>query len=544
MHDWKAIVKEKLSPLPLPNDRAEEVIEEIALQLESAYDEARREGASKEESLARAFAQTGDWEKLRSRVFRSVQGGLLPVWQQRGVFSPRRFAVWIALLIALAFLALPGFRQVVMMLPVPAGKLESSVGNRVLSDAELSRLERAGDKHREARALAYVALHTDNNRRAVVAAEKAIALDPHLTWIAAPFSHALEPLPGRDPKPWIQRLESWDSGNAYPYMLEASSLIAAKRKSNIWKRGFAEFRNTLAADSAWRSAMDKASHATRVDFYFDREFALDKDVLEYEGCNRPQVLLAAVFEAPFPDVIQINAYLHVLLDEAHAADRAGDTSQALEKYWRVINFGERLNAASQFPLVYPPYRRDAFTSMLPLLVKAGAVRAAHGVRAVISSDDTSAERVVQEYKAGERASGHSADMVFASALCFEFLVLATVLWLFLAAILKWKPSLSRDLNWLASLLCYAPPALAAASFALFLTYFPYARPLGAITSRRELVTTYVPLLARFSTFVANPAADTWITRMFWPSLGCVAIAISGAFLLRWRQHHGAMQSFR
>ena len=533
MDDWKAIVREKLSPLPLSNERADDVIEEIALQIESAYDEARREGASEEEALARAFAQSGDWEKLRSRVFRSVEGGLLPVWQQRGVFSPRRFPVWIALLLAFAFLASPGFRQVLTMLPVPRAGLERLPN--VVSDTDLRRLERTGNKQEYARALAYVALHSDDNQRAVNAAVNAIALDPQLTWIAAPFSHALEPLAGRDPKPWIQRLEAWDSGNAYPYMLEATALIAAKRKSNIWKRGSAEFRNNLAADSAWRHAMDKASHAARVDFYFDREFALNKEVLEAQGVNRPEVLLTATFAGAFPHVLEINSYLGLLCDEVRVAAKSGDIEEALSKYWTIVRFDEMISAASPFPFVHLRDRKYAFESVLPLLMKAGQAEQAEAIRASLLASERNAESAVREYKEQQVTNSRSAETVFASALCFEGFGLATVLWLFLAALLKWKPNLSRTLNSLASRLCYAPPALAAASLALFLSYFPYARPLAAITSRRELVTTYVPLLARFSTFVANPSAETWIKRMFWPPIWCVAVAVFGVLLLR--LHH-------
>jgi tetratricopeptide (TPR) repeat protein len=539
VRDWKAIVREKLSPLPLSNERAADVIEEIAQQLESAYDDARRRGATEDEALSQAYEQTGDWEKLRSRVFRSVEGGLLPLWEQRGVFAPRRLPVWIALLATLAFLALPEFRQVVTMLPVPKARLEPLAARRVVTDADLRRLERSGNKQAYARALAFVALHTDNNDRAVTTAKEAIAVDPQLTWVAASVSHAMEPIPGRDPKPWIDRLKAWDPGNAYPYMLEASARIAAERGSAVSGLDSARFWNAVEADPVWRSAMDKASAATRVDFYWDGEFVLDREVLEEEGFNRPEVLLAARFQEPFPDVAEINSYVGMLLDEAHSAARSGNADEALEKYWKVVSFSQKVNAASQFPLAYGEYRRGAFEGMLPLLVKGGRLQEADAVRAILASDDRSAERMTQEYKERERASQRSADMVFASALCFEFLALATLVWLLLAAILKWKSGFSRDLNWMASGLCFAPPALALASVALFLSYFPYARSIGAITSERDLVTMYVPLVVRFSTVVTNPAAETWIARMFWPSLWCIALGISGAFLVRWQRQRAS-----
>jgi len=90
MPDWKRIVGEKLGTLPLSNGRREEVIEELAEQLASAYEEALGEGMDEQEAKRSSVAQCKDWEKLRSQVFQSVEGTRLPVWVQNGVFAPRR----------------------------------------------------------------------------------------------------------------------------------------------------------------------------------------------------------------------------------------------------------------------------------------------------------------------------------------------------------------------------------------------------------------------------------------------------------------------
>ena len=107
MPDWKKIVREKLGTLPLTNGRRDEVIEELAQQLESAYEEALAEGVNEQEAVRRSLAQFQDWEKLRSQVFHSVEGTRLPVWEQNGFFAPRRVPVWIALALTLLLLAIP-----------------------------------------------------------------------------------------------------------------------------------------------------------------------------------------------------------------------------------------------------------------------------------------------------------------------------------------------------------------------------------------------------------------------------------------------------
>ena len=209
MPDWKRIVGDKLGTLPLRNGRRDEVIEELAQQLESAYEEALAKGSDKEEAMRCSLAQFKDWEKLRSQLFLSVEGTRLPVWEQNGFFAPRRMPVWIALALTLLLLAIPSFRQALAILPVPGSDL-TSWGSRVLSEKELRRIEQSGDKQKYARSLAFVALHSrkEDDLRALHAAERAIALDPQLTWISAKVSHATYQDPGYDPHPWNESRKS------------------------------------------------------------------------------------------------------------------------------------------------------------------------------------------------------------------------------------------------------------------------------------------------------------------------------------------------
>jgi hypothetical protein len=123
MPDWKRIVGEKLGTLPLSNGRREEVIEELAEQLASAYEEALGEGMDEQEAMRSSVAQCKDWEKLRSQVFQSVEGTRLPVWVQNGVFAPRRRPVWIALGLSVLLFALPAFRQALQVVHRPTHSL-------------------------------------------------------------------------------------------------------------------------------------------------------------------------------------------------------------------------------------------------------------------------------------------------------------------------------------------------------------------------------------------------------------------------------------
>jgi len=269
MPDWKKIVREKLGTLPLTHGRREEVIEELAEQLESAYEEALAQGINEQEALQRSIAQFKDWEKLRREVFQSVEGTHLPVWEQNGAFAPRRWPVWIALALALSLLLVPAFRQALAILLVP-GNDTTAWCSRIFPEKVLRRIEQSGDKEKYARALAFVALHSpkEDDERAMHAAEKAIALDPNLTWISAKVSHPTYLYPDYDPHPWIERLKAWDPQNGFPYLLEADANV------HYWEPPWTKYaasaailRQSLAAERRWRIPMEKVFAAPRMDFY-------------------------------------------------------------------------------------------------------------------------------------------------------------------------------------------------------------------------------------------------------------------------------------
>src|SRR5579864_1144526 len=73
MRDWKQFVREHLPPLGLSGAREQEILEEIAQQLEDTYSEAVTRGISPEEAQARAAAQISDWSELGHEIRKADQ---------------------------------------------------------------------------------------------------------------------------------------------------------------------------------------------------------------------------------------------------------------------------------------------------------------------------------------------------------------------------------------------------------------------------------------------------------------------------------------
>jgi putative ABC transport system permease protein len=71
MRDWKQYVREHLPPLGLSGAREQEIVEEIALQLESAHAEALARGATSAKSEMHAASQISDWHALAKEIRRA-----------------------------------------------------------------------------------------------------------------------------------------------------------------------------------------------------------------------------------------------------------------------------------------------------------------------------------------------------------------------------------------------------------------------------------------------------------------------------------------
>ena len=546
MPDWKKIVREKLGTFPLTNGRRDEVIEELAQQLESAYEEALAQGVNEEEALRRSLAQFQDWEKLRSEVFQSVEGARLPVWEQNGIFSPRRLPVWIALALTLFLFAIPSFRQALAILPVP-GTDPTTWSSRVFSEKELRRIEQSGDKQEYARALAFVALHSpkEDDLRAVQAAEKAIALDPQLTWISAKMSHATYLYPGYDPHPWIKRLSAWDPQNGFPYLLEADANVhwwEPPWTSHSPTRG--GVRADLASEPRWRIPMEKAFEAPRMDFYSAQQFALDRQVLQEHGFDRPDILIVGMWSQPMPDLIAMNFYVDILLNDVGAnAEESGHTADAFATYERVARFGERLQSESSYnlELLSAKYRRQAYEKMIRLLRNQGRKEQSSALESELAAQLEILSGKKRLRFLSSAVEERSAHIVQLSGLFVSLLGLATVAWLVALGASNWKPNLSLGLNRLASILGAAPLLLLLSSLALLMGYYPYARHITQYASLQQLQEGFGPFFMGLYGFPDLGAfAEIYLPRMFWPTVWCAFVAIVGAcslWLMRHRARH-------
>jgi len=531
MHDWKELVRVRLTPLPLEPSRREEIIEELAQQLEDAYTEALAAGASDPEALRRSLAQFKDWEELRKNVFHAVKAAPLPVWQQSGILSPRRPWVWTALLLSLSLFTLFGFRQALATLSIPLG---NSWSDRVFSARTLDHIERQAIPHADSRALAFVALHHPDINVAAGAAEKAIALDPLLTWISARFAQARPP--ALDPAPWIARLEAWDPDNAFPYLLEAGQIFDPRSFGGAWERhgGALLPPRAIVIGSDFRLPMQKAFAAPRYDSYASQCFQLDRSILEQQGWDRPDLLIQAVGSRPIPNLQAIRTYAEFLvMDLGETAEKAGRFQDAAEQYQTAAQFGVRMQQAAPGieRLIAMAIRQQSYEHIVALLRLQGRAEEAALLEPSLGDLHDAFASKAREYRSADVPAGRAASLGLFLGVLFIALGVAALAWLGSVILLRWENNGSSMLNNFASVAAIAPPSLLLAGLCLYGAYYPYIRHINQFESGEQLFRELLPFWESFAG--AWWYRGFWLNMLIWPTLWCVAIAAVGAISLRW-----------
>jgi hypothetical protein len=289
--------------------------------------------------------------------------------------------------------------------------------------------------------------------------------------------------------------------------------------------------------------MEKAFAAARADFYGEKQFELDRQVLQEQGFDRPDILLLDTWSHALPDFLAIRNYSETQLNEvAEKAEKEGRIGDALAACQSVVSFAEKLQVEGSTAFqasIAVRMQQEAYEKMVPLLRREGRAGEAAAVETTIAALSAAQASKKGTYyfgvlSASEDVAARSAHTAAFFGLIVMFLGMAAAVWFIFVITLKWKPDLNRALNRLTSVLCVAPPLLLLGCSALLLSYYPYARPIGQYASGRELHEAFAPFFMNFYQFPNfDNFADIWLNRMFWPSVWCAGIALAGAILLSW-----------
>jgi hypothetical protein len=221
-------------------------------------------------------------------------------------------------------------------------RVQRSLGYRD-AGPELSALAKKAEQDQDPEALAFAAAREPNRSESVRLAEKAVQLDPNLTWLYAIVAVQWSSFPELDR--WIPALKKFDPQNALPYLITAEKVdIDQVERREVSRRVEDE-------PAEWRDAMAAAFRSQKLETYAAYRKALDRRVILRYHITDP--FQARVYEwdgLPSYGIGDSARYTKLLIDSAALQEARGDRKGAAATYSTVARYGQVLGPDSSFYL--------------------------------------------------------------------------------------------------------------------------------------------------------------------------------------------------
>lgn len=446
------------------------------------------------------------------------------------------------LVLSASYFAMPQFRQAIET-PLLVRQIES--GN--FNSARVSQLggwKADAESRHDPRMLAFVALYTDDVHEATRLADLAVAADPQYGWI---YYHLFgrgnrHKLP--EAATLAKKVQAFDPDNAVGYLIEAEHI----RETND------AFKKPLTAQKAdmeqrynqveWRQAMEKAFAARKYDSYSIARFDLERHILHEKGLDSPIRFVLNLASYPIPNLLNIREYanLRANYQGKNAAD-AGNTKEALDHYWAVARFGERMQLGSTLlieQLIATAVQEIAYKPLIDLLRKNGDIQQADSLQ---YSSDFILRRA--EFFRGKDILAQSATYTWNAILVNVFLGLTIVFAILTACsicyvnVKRWwrahkKGSIYGGITIAEN---YFPILLFIFSTGLYISYYPYARNfqhyMTATGDMHDLESVFyntISLPAAMPRFMQLSVGNPFVPYV-WYALGAIAIVVAAQFLV-------------
>ena len=235
---------------------------------------------------------------------------------------------------------------------------------------QLLKIAREAESHGDAKTVAFVAMRVDSLPDSVSLANKAVSMDPSLTWILSQGFYRTSWIPGA--RGWSAKLKAWDPGNAVAFLVRAQERVAELNPD--LNPVTQSPREQIENDSQWLDDGRKALESPRFDSYRNRRLALDRDVLKSLGTTDPEIIGSDGLRAGWISTRPAQAYSSRLLKEGSAAAERGDKQTAKRNAWIVAHFGEIMRAHGESEVDRRSgigFMRSGYAVLQPLLAAEG-----------------------------------------------------------------------------------------------------------------------------------------------------------------------------
>jgi hypothetical protein len=460
-------------------------------------------------------------------------GGSLSDGPEGPSFLPKRSRVFTAVVLAAAamLLVLPEGREAVRTV-TSSWRGFQQTGSDV---RKLDELAARAEKEKDAGTLAFVALTTEDPKKATAFLEQAVSLNPQYTWAYAAANRRRGDSSRK--ADWLAQLQADDPGNAVPYLIAADNRVEPFIHEMLMHgAAIGAEERFLANDQKWIELMEQAFTSPRYDSYFQKHSELTRTVWTREHTLTPSIAALSLFRHEMPSLLHIKLFSQIEIADATKARAAGDLHTAAKSLEEVEAFGVRMADSSGTrieQIIALSVARSANREMVDLYSTAGRVDEAAKATALRDKIEARLEalRWDSDPDAQPRAERFNREgTILQVSAILEFVsgfgALAGILLLELppAKRLKQQAILRKVSCWAAD---YAPIVFLASCGVFLLSFLPYHRALAEYRSSNYTVLDQRRLMDALWSLISFPqyalGVDSAVA--FWASVTIVLTAL-------------------
>jgi len=445
-----------------------------------------------------------------------------------------------AMLFATALLLfLPQSRQAIATVRASWHGYEISSADR----RTLANLAAQAEKDKDARTLAFVALTLPQPEQGMLLADKAVAFDPHLTWIYA--SRFYRPDDVQQPAEWLVRLHASDPDNSFIDLFIADAIAQPRYAAQLAHGALPphQIEAALASDPQWLAHMDAAFGAPRYDGYLRKHWELISFVWNRHPSLSPSIIGYGLWAHRMPNLLNLKTYANFQAHRAQKALAEGRPEEASGILQQIDSFGTLLTGQAQTDiehLIGLDLSRLATKELGTLYATTGqeaaAQKASARVGQLIELQQTFHRPSMAAYLTQQKAFRGYA-ILFQATTVLMFLSALAVALSYLTLELRPRSSARRRASW-QRFLCrtadYAPVSLLFICTAFLLSFLPFARLFTEYRAQEGTTNTFRSLSSTLWELVQFPSflQSLFDRSAFWWVLTGVLVLLAVFVLIR------------
>jgi hypothetical protein len=404
----------------------------------------------------------------------------------------------------------------------------------------VEKLAARAEKEKDARTLAFAASTMPESDQGMRLADKAVSLDPSLTWIYASRYYRPDSVPL--PPEWLARLHASDPDNGFIDLMAADAIAQPRYSAMLAHRTPPpqEIEAALANDPQWQAHMEAAFRAPRYDNYLRNHWELICYEWDRDPALSPAIIGYGLWSRRIPDVQNLKIFTKIKIQRAQQAVSGGHPDQAASILQEVDGFASRMSQQGDAyfeRLVALGLSRQANEELRNLYLATGRPREASEASARLQEIENRHRTFASLPYLAQSDSLRREAMLFQVSAILLFICGVMVVLSFLLLEIRPRTSFQRRAAW-QRILCrtadYAPASFLILSFAFSVSFLPIAHLFARYRSASASTDTFREISGTLWGLMEVPSSLQYILDppLFWWLLTTALVILAALFLFR------------